>query len=57
MGAVSEPEPDPDDVAVLSLPIPAMGLGMLVDALEVAYGKDLRVRGDGAGRLIVFRAP
>lgn len=50
---------DVDDVdptvAVLALPIPVIALGMLVDALEVAYGRELRCRGDG-DTLVVFRS-
>lgn len=55
---VSELDDDDDvdgTVAVLALPIPVLALGMLVDALEVAYGKELRVRGAG-DTLVVFRA-
>jgi hypothetical protein len=53
---VSEPDDDVDEtVATLALPIPVIALGMLVDALEVAYGRELRVRG-GGDFLVVFRA-
>ena len=41
-------------VARLLLPVPAGALGMLTDALLVAYGPELRVRSE-AGFLLVFR--
>jgi hypothetical protein len=51
---------DADDVdgtvAVLALPIPVIALGMLVDALELAYGRDLRARGGDRDTLVVFRS-
>lgn len=47
-------EPGDEVVARLSLPVSVAAFGMLVDALLVAYGDELRVRG-GEGALVVVR--
>lgn len=44
-----------ETVARLRMPISVQGLTVLADALEVAYGKDLRMKSNGAWLDIIRR--